>query len=277
MNIPSVKPRVIEASKRGLPIDLIELAKYRELIFFLAWRDIKVRYKQTALGILWVILQPLATMFIFSVVFGSWLNLPSSGIPYPIFTLVALLPWQLFSYALTNSSVSLIGDQNLIRKVYFPRVIIPISSILSGIVDFLITLILVLGTIIVFGGELSLRILLFPLYTAMVLICALGVGLWLSALSVQYRDVRYVLPFLNQIWMYATPIAYSSDLIPAKWRLVFSINPMVSIVEGFRWMFFDTGRQDLATLLLSLGIILLLFVSGLFYFNKMEDYFADLI
>jgi len=254
-----------------------ELFEYKELIYFLAWRDIKVRYKQTAIGIAWVLLQPVLTIFIFSIIFGNFLKFPSNGVPYALFTLVGLLPWQLFSYSLTTSSVSLINDQNLVRKVYFPKIIIPISSVISGTIDFAITfglLIIVLWYYKILPTE---RWFFIPLLFFMTILSALGIGLWLSALSVQYRDVRYVLPFLNQIWMYATPVAYTIKVIPQKWMTLYSINPMVSVVQGFRWAILNI-EIDLSTpFYISIFVIIILFISGLLYFQYLENYFADIL
>jgi len=254
-----------------------ELFEYKELIYFLAWRDIKVRYKQTAIGIAWVLLQPVLTIFIFSIIFGNFLKFPSNGVPYALFTLVGLLPWQLFSYSLTTSSVSLINDQNLVRKVYFPKIIIPISSVISGTIDFAITfglLIIVLWYYKILPTE---RWFFIPLLFFMTIMSALGIGLWLSALSVQYRDVRYVLPFLNQIWMYATPVAYTIKVIPQKWLTLYSINPMVSVVQGFRWAILNI-EIDLSTpFYISIFVIIILFISGLLYFQYLENYFADIL
>jgi len=254
-----------------------ELFEYKELIYFLAWRDIKVRYKQTAIGIAWVLLQPVLTIFIFSIIFGNFLKFPSNGVPYALFTLVGLLPWQLFSYSLTTSSVSLINDQNLVRKVYFPKIIIPISSVISGTIDFAITfglLIIVLWYYKILPTE---RWFFIPLLFFMTIVSALGIGLWLSALSVQYRDVRYVLPFLNQIWMYATPVAYTIKVIPQKWLTLYSINPMVSVVQGFRWAILNI-EIDLSTpFYISIFVIIILFISGLLYFQYLENYFADIL
>lgn len=254
-----------------------ELFEYKELIYFLAWRDIKVRYKQTAIGIAWVLLQPVLTIFIFSIIFGNFLKFPSNGVPYALFTLVGLLPWQLFSYSLTTSSVSLINDQNLVRKVYFPKIIIPISSVISGTIDFAITfglLIIVLWYYKILPTE---RWFFIPLLFFMTIVSALGIGLWLSALSVQYRDVRYVLPFLNQIWMYATPVAYTIKVIPQKWMTLYSINPMVSVVQGFRWAILNI-EIDLSTpFYISIFVIIILFISGLLYFQYLENYFADIL
>jgi lipopolysaccharide transport system permease protein len=268
---------VIEPPKGWAPLELGELWKFRELLFFLTWRDIKVRYKQTALGAAWAILQPVLTMIVFSIVFGGLAKLPSEGIPYPIFTFTALLPWQLFAFALTQSSNSLVGSQNLISKVYFPRLVVPFSSVLAGVLDFAIAFVVLVGMMAFYGIHLTPAILLLPLFLLLALISALAVGLWLSALNVQYRDIRYVVPFLTQFWMYATPIAYSSSLIPEKWRWLYSLNPMTGVVEGFRWAILGKSSLDVVSLSISAGMVVVLFIGGLYYFKRMEAGFADII
>ena len=267
---------VLEPTHNWLSLELGDLWRYRELLFFLTWRDIKVRYKQTVLGAAWAILQPLLTMVIFSIIFGTLANLPSDGIPYPIFTFTALLPWQLFAFALTNSSNSLVGSQNLISKVYFPRLIIPIASVLPGLVDFVIAFVVLLGMMVYYQIPITARILTLPVFILLGIMTALAVGFWFSALNVQYRDIRYVVPFLTLFWQYATPVAYSSSLIPEKWRLLYGLNPMAGVVEGFRWALLGNG--DIGKLLwVSVVIIFVLLFSGLIYFKRMEDTFADVI
>ena len=239
---------IIVPPKGWAPLQLGELWKFRELLFFLTWRDIKVRYKQTALGAAWAVLQPVLTMILFSVIFGGLAKLPSEGIPYPIFTFTALLPWQLFAFALTQSSNSLIGDQKLISKVYFPRLVVPLSSVMAGVVDFAIAFVVLVGMMAFYGIKLTPAALLLPVFLALAVASALAIGLWLSALNVKYRDIRYVVPFLTQFWMYATPIAYSSSLIPEKWRWLYSLNPMTGVVEGFRWAILGKSSLDLVSL-----------------------------
>ena len=268
---------VIEPPKGWEPIKLGELWKSRELLFFLTWRDIKVRYKQTALGAIWAILQPVLTMIVFSIIFGGLAKLPSDGIPYPIFTFTALLPWQLFSFALTQSSNSLVGSQNLISKVYFPRLIVPLSSVLAGVVDFAIAFVVLVGLMAFYGIDLTLSALLLPLFLLLALASATAVGLWLSALNVKYRDVRYLLPFLTQFWMYATPIAYSSTLIPEKWRWLYSLNPMAGVVEGFRWAILGKSSLDVFSISISACVVVIFLIGGLYYFKRMETSFADII
>jgi lipopolysaccharide transport system permease protein len=257
-------------------LELGDLWRYRELLFFLTWRDVKVRYKQTALGATWAILQPLLTMVIFSIIFGQLAKLPSEGVPYPIFTYTALLPWQLFAFSLTNSSNSLVGSQNLVSKVYFPRLVIPIASVLPGLVDFLVSFLVLVGLMIFYGIPLTLRVLALPAFLLLALVTALGAGLWLSALNVEYRDIRYAVPFLTLFWQYATPVAYSSSLIPEKWRVLYGLNPMTGVVEGFRWALLGKGEVG-GLLWVSVCIILLLLITGLAYFKRMEATFADVI
>ena len=268
---------VIEAPKGWAPLELAELWKFRELLFFLTWRDIKVRYAQTALGAAWALLQPLLTMGIFSIIFGGLAKLPSDGAPYPIFTFTALLPWQLFAFALTQSSNSLVGSQNLVNKVYFPRLVVPFSSVLAGLMDFAIAFIVLIAMLAFYGIGLTPAILLLPFFLLLALASALAIGLWLSALNVEYRDIRYVIPFLTQFWMYATPIAYSSSLIPEKWRWLYSLNPMTGVVEGFRWAVLGKSSLDTSSLAISTLAVAVLFLGGLYYFKRMESTFADII
>jgi lipopolysaccharide transport system permease protein len=277
-NLPAIYPHlVIEPPKGWAPLALGELWKFRELLIFLTWRDIKVRYKQTALGATWAILQPVLTMVVFSIIFGGLAKLPSDGIPYPIFTFTALLPWQLFAFALTQSSNSLVGDQKLISKVYFPRLVVPFSSVLAGLVDFAIAFLVLVGLMAYYGILLTPAVLLLPVFLFLALVSAMAVGLWLSALNVKYRDIRYVVPFLTQFWMYATPIAYSSSLIPENWRWLYSLNPMTGVVEGFRWAVLGKSSLDLFSLSISAGVVVLFLIGGLYYFKRMESSFADMI
>lgn len=267
---------VLEPTHNWLSLELGDLWRYRELLFFLTWRDIKVRYKQTVLGAAWAILQPLLTMVIFSIIFGTLANLPSDGIPYPIFTYTALLPWQLFAFALTNSSNSLVGSQNLISKVYFPRLIVPIASVLPGLIDFAIAFVVLLGMMVYYQIPITIRILALPVFILLGIMTALAIGFWFSALNVKYRDIRYVVPFLTLFWQYATPVAYSSSLIPEKWRMLYGLNPMAGVVEGFRWALLGSGEVG-SLLWVSVVVVLLFFVGGLIYFKRMEDTFADVI
>ena len=267
---------IIEPLRGWEGLGLRDVWRYRGLLYFLTWRDVKVRYKQTLLGAAWAVLQPVLTMLIFSIIFGQLAKLPSEGIPYPIFTYTALLPWQLFAFALVNSSNSLVGSQNLVSKVYFPRLVIPIASVLPGLLDFAISFVVLIGMMIFYSVPLTPRILALPLLLVLALASALAVGVWLSALNVQYRDVRYVVPFLTLFWQYATPVAYSSTLIPAKWRLLYGLNPMAGVVEGFRWALL--GKGDIGTLIwISACIVLVMLLGGMVYFRRMEASFADVI
>lgn len=268
---------VIVPPRGWASLKLHELWKFRELLFFLTWRDIKVRYKQTVLGAAWAILQPVLTMVVFSVIFGQLAKLPSEGVPYPIFTFSALLPWQLFAFALTQSSNSLVGSQNLITKVYFPRLVVPISSVLAGVVDFAIAFLVLMGLVAFYRIHLTPALVLLPVFLLLGVASALAVGLWLSALNVKYRDIRYVVPFLTQFWMYATPIAYSSSIIPEKWRWLYSLNPMTGVVEGFRWAILGKSSLDVASLSISAVVVVALLIGGLYYFKRMETSFADVI
>jgi len=263
--------------RRGISLDLGDLWRYRELLYFLTWRDIKVRYKQTALGVAWALLQPLLATVLFTLIFGYFLELPSGGVPYPVFTLTALLPWQLFAYALNHSSQSLVEDRNLITKIYFPRLIIPFSSVSAGLLDFAIGLIFLLVMMLVYRVPLTWQVLALPGLVAYAVLAALSVGLWLSALNVQYRDVRYTLPFLTQFWMYATPIAYSAAIIPEGWRWLACLNPMTGVVEGFRWALLGIPSPLGGLLWISVVVVIVLLVSGLYYFKRMEERFADVI
>ena len=258
-------------------LGLRELWEYRELLYFLVWRDVKVRYKQTALGAAWAVIQPVFMMAAFSLFFGKLGGIPSDGVPYPVFTFCALLPWQLFAHALTESSNSLVGNQNLLTKVYFPRLVVPISAVLGGLVDFAIAFVILLGMMAYFGIVPGVAILTLPFFILLAVMTALGVGLWLSALNVQYRDVRYTIGFLIQFWLFATPVAYPSSLIPEGWRALYGLNPMAGVVEGFRWALLGKAAAPGPLLAVSVGVVVLIFVSGLYYFRRMEETFADLI
>lgn len=273
-NYPTV---YLKPSKGWLALNLKEIWRYRELIYFLTWRDIKVRYKQAVLGITWALLQPILTMAITSIVFGYLLKVSSGDIPYPVFVLSALLPWHLFSTSLQKSSHSLVGNANLLTKIYFPRLIIPLSSVLAVMVDFAISFIVLISMMLIYKTYPTWQIFwLIPL-TFLSVLAALAVGLWLSALNVQYRDVQHMVPFIIQIWMYASPIVYPIETIPAGiWRNLYGLNPMVGVVQGFRWALFGGIAPDM-TMLISVGVVLILFVSGLYYFRRMEKTFADIV
>jgi lipopolysaccharide transport system permease protein len=267
----------IEASEGWVPLKARELWDYRELLYFLIWRDIKLRYKQTELGIAWAVIQPFLTMVIFSLFFGRLAKIPSDGIPYPIFAFTALLPWIFFANGLTQSSNSLVGHSHLITKVYFPRLVIPISAVLSGIFDFALGFAVLIGMLLYQEMPLRASIVYLPLLLLLALLVALGVGLWFSALNVKYRDVRFVIPFIMQIWMFATPIAYSSTLVPDRWRVLYGLNPMVGVIEGFRWALLGTGTQPGPMIAVSAAVALVTLVGGAFYFRRVEKTFADLV
>ncbi len=267
----------LRPSKGWLSIDIPELWRYRELVLFLTWRDIKVRYKQAVLGIAWAVLQPLLTVLIFTVVFGVLLSTPSSDLPYPLFAFSALLPWQLFASALQRSSVSLVGNANLITKIYFPRLAIPLSSVFAALVDFGVSFLVLIGMMIYYQYWPGWNIFWLIPILIMVIFTALSVGLWLSAFNVQYRDVQHMVPFIIQVWMYASPIVYPIDIIPEGiWRLLYGLNPMVGIIQGFRWALLGAEQPDL-TMLISIVVVIILLVSGLFYFRRMEKTFADIV
>lgn len=266
---------------RGLAsLGLRAVWEYRELLFFLVWRDVKVRYKQTALGVLWVILQPLVSMAIFTVLFGVLLKVPSGDAPYPVFAFAGLLPWNYFSQSLTRASTSLVNSSHLITKIYFPRLVIPLSGVFSGLVDFAISFAVLLILMLLYGVTPTVRMLLLPALLLLALVTALGFGLWLSALNVKYRDVGYLLPFLIQIWMYLTPVVYGSALIPERYRFLLSLNPMTGVVEGFRWALLGGDLESYLSaplLALSVGIALAVLVSGAVFFRTTERSFADVI
>lgn len=258
-------------------VDLHEIWTYRELLYFLVWRDIKVRYKQTALGASWAVIQPFFTMVIFSLFFGRLAGVPSDDVPYPIFSFAALVPWTFFANGLTMSANSLVGSQELIRKVYFPRLTIPAATVLAGLVDFAIAFVVLCGMMLFYGIVPGPAVLWTLPLLLLALVTALGTGLWLSALNVQYRDVRYAVPFLAQIWLFATPIAYPSSLLDEPWRTLYALNPMVGVVEGFRWALLGTETAPGPMILVSSLAALLLLVGGMFYFRRMERTFADIV
>ena len=260
-----------------LPVKLSEIWEYRELAYFLVWREIKIRYKQTALGVAWAVLQPVLAMTVFSLFFGRLAGLPSDGVPYPVFTFCALLPWQLFAFALTESSNSVVANQRLITKVYFPRLIMPIAGVCVGIADFVFTFALLLAMLAYYGLTPGWAILTVPLWTLLALTTALSVGIWFSAINVRYRDVRYTLPFLTQLWLIATPVAYSSSIVPEAWRPIVALNPMVGVVDGFRWALLGTASFPGPTVIVSATAVVVLLISGLYYFRSVERTFADIV
>ncbi len=267
----------IQPSRGWVSLHLRDLWEYRELLYFLVWRDVKVRYKQTLLGVAWVIIQPLATTLIFTIIFGNLAKMPSENLPYAVFALSGLVPWNYFSAAFSRGSVSLVGSAHLISKVYFPRLIIPISGVLGGLVDLTIVMGLVFVLMFSYGIGLSPAILALPFFVLLAIVTALAVSLWLSALNVRYRDVSYLVPFVAQFWLYATPVVYPSSLVPAQWRLLYALNPMVSVVEGFRWTLFGSGEAPGAMLAVSIAVVLALLISGAFFFKRMEQTFADVV
>ena len=274
----TVDPQVIriEPSHGWISLRLNELWEYRELVYFLTWRDVSIRYKQTALGISWAIIQPFFTMVVFSLFFGRLAQIPSDGIPYPIFSYAALVPWTFFANGLIQASNSLVGSANLIKKVYFPRLAIPIAAVLSGVIDFLLAFVVLLAMMLFYGVVPTINILWFPLLLLLALVTSLGTGLWLSALNVQYRDVRYTVPFLIQLWMFITPVAYPSSLIPEPWRALYGLNPMVGVVEGFRWALLGTTPAPSTILIASSLVAIAILIGGAFYFRRMEKTFADI-
>src|SRR5215468_3878592 len=264
---------LIEPGRGWAPLKLRDLWEYRDLLYFLTWRDIKVRYKQTALGAAWAVIQPLFTMLVFALFFGRLAKVPSDGIPYPLFSYTALLPWQFFAYALTESSNSVVANERLITKVYFPRLVVPLASILAGLVDFVMAFVLVIGMMVWYGVRPTWAILTLPVFVIFTVATALGVGLWLSALNVQYRDVRYTLTFIVQFWLLASPVAYSSTLVPVRWRPFYGLNPMAGVIEGFRWALLGKAQPPGAILWVSVVVVAVVLVGGLYYYRRMEKTF----
>lgn len=279
--VPARRPLLVLQPRRGwAALNLRELWRYRELLWFLAIRDVQVRYKQTALGAAWALIQPLFTMLVFTLFFGKLAGLESGlppGLPYMVFVLAALLPWQLFSFALTQSSTSLVSNRNLITKVYFPRLLVPLAPLLCGLLDFAIGFVMLIALMIGFGVVPGWPVLTLPFFLLLALATSLAVGLWLSALNAVYRDVQYTLPFLAQIWLFASPVAYSSAIVPARWQWLYGLNPMVGVIDGFRWALLGTGELSLPMLAASTVSVIALLIGGLYYFRAMETYFADLV
>jgi len=278
---PAPRPRLVLKPRRGwAPLHLRELWRYRELLWFLALRDVQVRYKQTALGAAWALIQPLAAMLVFTLFFGKLAEMEKKlppGLPYMVFVLAALLPWQLFSFALTNSSNSLVNNRNLITKVYFPRLLVPLAPLLCGLLDFAISFLVLIAMMLGFGVVPGFAALTLPFFLLLAVTTSLAVGLWLSALNAVYRDVQYTLPFLTMIWMFASPVAYSSAIVPARWQWLYGLNPMVGVIDGFRWALLGTGELSLPLLGASTLSVVALLIGGLYYFRAMETYFADLV
>ena len=273
--VPQAPVTEIEPSAGWVSLRLPELWQYRELIYFLVWRDIKVRYKQTLLGAAWAIIQPVFTMAVFAVFFGHLAKMPSDGVPYPIFVFAALVPWTFFANALTQASNSVVGSANLIKKIYFPRLVVPLASVLSGIVDLALAFSVLVLMMMGFSVGFSLRLLWIPLFIVLTITTALAVALWLSALNVEYRDVRYTVPFLTQFWLFATPVAYPSSLLSEPWRTLYGLNPMVGVVEGFRWALLNIGSSPGSMLAVSSMASVALLLGGAYYFRRLERTFAD--
>ncbi len=267
----------IEPSRGWVSLKLRELWEYRELLYFLIWRDIKVRYKQTVLGAAWAIIQPFFTMIVFSLFFGKLAKVPSDGIPYPIFSYAALVPWAFFAQGLNQASDSLVGSSNLIKKIYFPRLAIPLATVLAGIVDFVLAFVVLLLLMLYYNIVPTVNILWLPFFLLLALITSLGTSLWLSTMNVQFRDVRYTVPFITQFWLFATPIAYPSSLLSEPWRTLYGINPMAGVVEGFRWALLGTDTAPGPIIFVSSAVALILLISGAFYFRRMEKTFADVV
>ena len=258
-------------------LNLGELWVYRELIYFLTWRDLKVRYKQTVLGAAWAIIQPFLTMVVFSVFFGRWLGVPSGDVPYPVFSYTALLPWGLFSKAIADAGRSLVTNRAMITKVYFPRLTIPLASVLAGIVDFLIAFVVLLGLMWYYHLKISSNVWTLPFFLLLALVTSLGVGLWLSAMNVFYRDIGYIIPFLTQIWFYLSPIVYATSTVPEKWQPIYALNPMVGVIDGFRWALLGQEPAPGPLLVISIATAVIMLVSGVIYFRRVERTFADIV
>ena len=274
IKLPMVR---IEPSKGWISLNLKDLWEYRELIWIFVWRDLKVRYRQTVIGALWAIIQPFLTMVIFSIFFGGLAGVPSDKIPYPIFSYAALVPWTFFANSINQASNSLVNSADMIKKIYFPRLTMPLASVFAGLVDFMLAFIILLGMMLYYGFVPTINALWLPALLILSMITALGVSLWLSALNVQFRDVRHMIPFITQAWLFATPVAYPSSLLSEPWRTLYGLNPMVGVVEGFRWALLGTDTAPGPIIAVSSVMALLIFVGGAFYFRSMEKTFADVI
>lgn len=271
---PSV---VIQSRKRIFQLDLSEVWRYRELLYFMVWRDTIIRYKQTAIGASWAIIQPLIQMVIFTLIFGKLAKIPTDGVPYPVFAFTGLLPWTYFSQALARGSNSVVGSSNLITKIYFPRLLIPLAATAAPAVDFIFTFVVLLVLMAWFHIAPTWGLLALPLFLGLAFLTAMAMTLWLSSLDVRYRDIGYIVPFLIQIWMYASPVVYPVSVIPEKWRLIYSLNPMAGVIEGFRWALLGKGSPDLMVIAISSAMVLVLLLGGIVYFKQMERTFADVI
>lgn len=272
----NVHTTIIRPLRGWVPINFRELWEYRELLYFFTWRDVKLRYKQTLLGATWAIIRPFIMMVVFSLIFGNVIKVPSEGVPYPLFNYAALLPWTLFQEGLTRSSTSLMEDAQLIQRVYFPRLLRPVASILGPLLDFAIAFVIFIGMLFYFSYPLTLTMLWLPVYLLLVMVITLGVGLWMSAVNVQYRDVRYALPFVIQLWLFISPVVYSSKSLPESLQVLYGLNPMAGVIEGFRWALLGTDPPN-SLIIVSAIVSVLLLLSGAFYFRRMEKSFADVV
>ncbi|MCX6698883.1 MAG: ABC transporter permease [Methanomicrobiales archaeon] len=273
LSVPTI---VIRPPRRWVPVDFNELWEYRELLYFFTWRDVKLRYKQTGLGIAWAIIQPLFLMVVFSLFFGGLAKIPSDGIPYPLFSLAALLPWTLFAEGMTRSTISMVSNAGIMTKVYFPRLIMPVASIMSPLVDFCVAFGILILMMAYYGFVPTINIIFLPLLVIFAMMTSLAVGLWLSALNVKYRDFQYTVPFLIQIWLFASPVVYPASMVPEQFRFLYALNPMSGVIEGFRWALLGTNPPS-TMIFISLVVVIVLLVSGVFYFRRMEQYFADIV
>jgi lipopolysaccharide transport system permease protein len=271
--VPTV---IIRPPRKWVPVDFKELWEYRELLYFFTWRDVKLRYKQTGLGIAWAIIQPLFLMVVFSLFFGGLAQIPSDGVPYPLFSLAALLPWTLFAEGMTRSTISMVSNANIMTKVYFPRLIMPVASIMSPLVDFCFAFGILIIMMAYYGFVPTINVIFLPLLVVFAMMTSLAVGLWLSALNVKYRDFQYTVPFLIQIWMFASPVVYPASMVPQQFRFLYALNPITGVIEGFRWALLGTNPPT-GMIFISLGVVIALLVSGVFYFRRMEQYFADIV
>jgi lipopolysaccharide transport system permease protein len=274
----SRKPSIVIQSRKGLfQLDLKRVWQYREMLYFLVWRDMLIRFKQTAIGAAWVILQPLITMVIFTLIFSNFAKIPSGGVPYPVFVFSALLPWSYFASAVARSSGSVVGSSNLVTKIFFPRLLIPIAAAVSPVVDLIFSFLVLMLLMAWFKIAPTWGLMALPLFLSLAIMTALAVGLWSSAINVKYRDVGNIIPFVIQVWMYASPVVYPASIVPEKYRLLYSLNPMVGVVEGFRWALIGNKSPDFMLMAVSSAVVLVLLVSGIIYFKKMEQTFADII
>lgn len=267
----------IRPTKGWVSLRLHELWEYRELLYFFVWRDVKVRYKQTVLGALWAVLQPFVTMVVFSLFFGVLIGVASDGVPYPIFTYTALVPWTFFANSLTQATSGMVSNADLLKKIYFPRLALPLARVLAGLIDFVLAFIVLIGLMLFYGITPTVNTLWLPLLVLLAVVTATGVGLWFAAMNVQFRDVGYIVPFVAQLWMYATPVVYSSTLLPEPWRTLYAINPMVGVVEGFRWALLGTETAPGPMVAVSALVAVSLLVSGAYYFKRLEKTFADVV